>query len=109
MSRLINDENFNTVQLMELSAPQNGIVIKAIADVATANLSGTLTKGVIRVHASVDCWLMFTVTDLVTAATGHKILAAACPYDLPRPAGKTKISVIAAGSTPGTLDISELG
>jgi len=108
MSVLFREEGGGPVQLMGLSSPQNGIVVKAIADVATANLSGVITKAAIRVHASVDCWLMFTNTALVTATTGHKILAGAC-YDLPKEAGTTKISVIAAGSTAGTLDLSELG
>jgi len=106
-SFLMKDSNGNAVQLMELSAPQT-VVVKAIADVATANLSAVITNAAIRVTATVDTWLTFTTTALVTAATGHFIVAGTC-YDLPRPSSLTKISVIAVGSAVGAIYLSELG
>lgn len=88
-------------------SPQT-IVIKAIADVATANLSAALTKPNVRLIPSVDSWFVFTNTDLVTAATGHMILAGQA-WDFTRVPGTTKISIVAVGSTAGTLYLSELG
>lgn len=107
MSLLAADEKSIPIQLMALSAPQT-IAVKGIGDVATANLSAALSKQFIRVHSTVDTWLTFTVTALVTAATGHFLAAGAC-YDLPVTAGTTKISCVAVGATAGTLYLSELG
>ena len=104
---LMMDSHNYPVQLMPVSAPQT-IVVKGIGDVATANLSAAITKNAIRVTSTVDTWLTFTVTDLVTAATGHFLLASSV-YDFPMPLGQTKISVVAVGATAGTLYLSELG
>lgn len=98
---------FSFVEILKAPYSPQTIVIKAIADVATANLSAALTKDYVRLQPTVDSWVLFTVTDLVAANTGHFMAAGGC-YDFARPSGTTKISIVAVGSVVGTLYLSEL-
>lgn len=107
MSRLMNDENFNSVPLMVESAPQNAITVNGSAGAAV--LTGAISKSVVRIHCTVDMYVMFTVAGAVTPSIGHFRAASPASYDMPVPAGMTKLSALAVGTTAGLLYLSELG
>jgi RecJ-like exonuclease len=105
MSSLFKDVSNNAVQLMVESAPQ---VVAVNGSAGAAVLSAAFTMQAVRVHCSVDMFVLFTVAGAVTATTGHYRVAGAC-YDMPVPAGTTKLSALAVGTGAGVLYISELG
>lgn len=105
MSVLFRDTSNNAVQLMVESAPQ---VVAVNGSAGAAVLTGAITKQAVRIHCSVDMYVLFTVAGAVTASTGHYRAAGAC-YDMPLPPATTKLSALAVGAAAGTLYLSELG
>ena len=102
---LLRDSNNETVQLMPYGAPQT---VSFNGSAGAATLSAALSRDVVRLNPTVDCFVMSTVAGSVTAATGH-FIAAYSSTDFPLVAGDTKISMLAVGTAGGTMYLSELG
>ncbi len=106
MSIMKLDANGFPTQLLGANAPQT-ITVNGSAGAATA--SAIITSDIVRVNATVDTFIMFSVPGTaVTASTGH-FLKAGVQYDIPLPQGGMKASVLAVGVTAGTMYLSELG
>jgi hypothetical protein len=104
-SRIARDDNAAIVQLMPRSGTPQTLTVNASGGAAT--LSAAIESRFVRLHPTVDTWILFTVAGAVTSANGHFCAGGGC-YDEPLPAGTTKISVLGVTGA-GTCYLSELG
>jgi expansin (peptidoglycan-binding protein) len=87
------------------SAPQT---LTLTGSAGAATLSAAITKDLVRITSTQPAMIRFTVSTAVTAGTGH-YLTANVPHILPKGDGNTKVSILGATTTAGTLYLSELG
>lgn len=97
---------YRNIDFLKAPVYRQDVFIRAIADVASAEISDTIISDCVRLVATVDSWIMFTNTDKVAANIGH-FISANQPYDFTKPSGTTKISVVAVGSIVGILYVTE--